>query len=93
MSDDSIMKGAAQYAVSTQGGIVKISKILIVLFFCSLPLGYVSAEVTELSIDSSTCWLKERGVAIKKNPMSTTGVKNESGCIAFLPKSYISKNF
>ena len=43
-----------------------------------------SDEVTELDIGSSACWLKERGVAVKEDPISIAGKKTDNGCIAFL---------
>lgn len=52
-----------------------------------------AAESTELSVDSSTCWLKERGVLSKKNPISIQGKKTKNGCLAFITNDVFDKRF
>ena len=55
---------------------------------------YTSAsEVTELSVDPDVCWLKERGVLSKKNPISVRGKKTENGCLAFITDDVFDKRF
>ena len=69
------------------------SKLFLMAVFCIVPVISLSSEVTEISIDSSTCWLKERGVAVKDDAISINGVKNESGCLAFMSKTEVAEKF
>lgn len=69
---------------------VQLVCMLLVLMLCT---NAFAAETTELSIDSSTCWLKERGVAVKKNPISIQGKNTENGCVAFITDDVFDKRF
>lgn len=50
-------------------------------------------EVTELYLDAGTCWLRERGVAIKKDPVSVRGRKEDDGCRAFIVDDEFNRRF
>lgn len=52
-----------------------------------------AAETTELSVDPGTCWLRERGVLSKKNPISIQGVKTDNGCLAVITDDVFDKRF
>lgn len=50
-------------------------------------------EVTELYLDAGTCWLRERGVAVKEDPVSIRGRKEDDGCRAFIVDKEFKKRF
>lgn len=71
-----------------------LKKILLVLIFVFPFVGSVqAADITHMSLDPGTCWLKERGVAVKENPISITGKKTEHGCLAFIPEDTFDRHF
>lgn len=69
------------------------SKFFLMTVLCLFPVIVLSVEVTEITIDSSTCWLKERGAAVKHDAISINGVRNESGCSAFMSKTEVAEKF
>lgn len=74
--------------------LMKTMKPLSLLLIGFFPLIVSSAEVTELSIDAGTCWLKERGVAIKDQAISINGIKRQGyGCLAFVKEDDFDEKF
>jgi hypothetical protein len=65
---------------------------LITFFFSAINCSY-AGEVTELDITASTCWLKERGLMGKENPISIAGAKTGNGCLAFILDEVFNKRF
>lgn len=67
-----------------------LKKILLVLIFVFPFVGSVqAADITHMSLDPGTCWLKERGVAVKENPISITGKKLSMVAWHLCPKIHL----